>query len=105
MCGPPLLPPTPSVPEMVEPRAVSLGTSRTSLAHDHGSRRASVILLLRFALSPIVFCGDNDSDTKRPMLLLPLLRLGPGGSSCCSAVETNPTSIHEGVGSIPGLAQ
>ena len=27
------------------------------------------------------------------------------GSSCCDAVETNPTSIHEDAGSIPGLAQ
>ena len=26
-------------------------------------------------------------------------------SSHCGAVETNPTSIHEDVGSIPGLAQ
>ena len=26
------------------------------------------------------------------------------GSSCCGAVETNLTSIHENVGSIPGLA-
>ena len=25
------------------------------------------------------------------------------GSSCCGTVETNPTSIHEDVGSIPGL--
>ena len=27
------------------------------------------------------------------------------GSACCDAVETNLTSIHEDVGSIPGLAQ
>ena len=27
------------------------------------------------------------------------------GSSHCGAVETNPTSTHEGLGSIPGLAQ
>ena len=27
------------------------------------------------------------------------------GSSPCSSAETNPTSIHEDVGSIPGLAQ
>ena len=27
------------------------------------------------------------------------------GSSCHSAAETNPISIHEDVGSIPGLAQ
>ena len=27
------------------------------------------------------------------------------GSSCCGSVETNPTSIHEDKGSIPGLAQ
>ena len=27
------------------------------------------------------------------------------GSSHCGAVEMNPTSIHENVGSIPGLAQ
>ena len=26
-------------------------------------------------------------------------------SSCCGSMEMNPTSIHEGVGSIPGLAQ
>ena len=26
-------------------------------------------------------------------------------SSCCGPVLTNPTSIHEGVGLIPGLAQ
>ena len=26
-------------------------------------------------------------------------------SSCHGSVETNPTSIHEGAGSIPGLAQ
>ena len=26
-------------------------------------------------------------------------------SSCCSSVETNPTSIHEDIGSIPGLTQ
>ena len=26
-------------------------------------------------------------------------------SSCCGAVEMNPTSIHESVGLIPGLAQ
>ena len=25
-------------------------------------------------------------------------------SSCCGAAETNPTSIHEEAGSIPGLA-
>ena len=25
--------------------------------------------------------------------------------ACCGAVETNPTSIHEDAGSIPGLAQ
>ena len=27
------------------------------------------------------------------------------GSSCCGSVETNLTSIHEDIGSIPGLAQ
>ena len=27
------------------------------------------------------------------------------GSSCCSAVETNPAGIHEDLGSIPGLTQ
>ena len=27
------------------------------------------------------------------------------GSSCCGTVETNLTSIHEDVGSIPGLTQ
>ena len=27
------------------------------------------------------------------------------GRSCCGTVETNLTSIHENVGSIPGLAQ
>ena len=27
------------------------------------------------------------------------------GSSCCGLAETNLTSIHEDVGSIPGLAQ
>ena len=26
-------------------------------------------------------------------------------SSCCGSAETNPTGIHEGVGSIPGLVQ
>ena len=26
-------------------------------------------------------------------------------SSCCDSAETNPTSIHEDVDSIPGLAQ
>ena len=26
-------------------------------------------------------------------------------SSCCGTVETNPTSIHEDAGSIPGLTQ
>ena len=30
---------------------------------------------------------------------------GRKGSSCCGAVETNPTSIHENAGSIPGLEQ
>ena len=30
---------------------------------------------------------------------------GPHRSSRCGAVETNPTSIHEDAGSIPGLAQ
>ena len=29
----------------------------------------------------------------------------PSRSSCCGSVVTNPTSIHEEVGSIPGLAQ
>ena len=28
-----------------------------------------------------------------------------GRSSCCGTVEMNPTSIHEDVGSIPGLPQ
>ena len=27
------------------------------------------------------------------------------GSYCCSAAETNPTSIHEDSGSIPGLTE
>ena len=27
------------------------------------------------------------------------------GSSCCGSVETNVTSIHEDVGSVPGLDQ
>ena len=27
------------------------------------------------------------------------------GSSCCGSVVTNPTSIHEDVGSIPGTTQ
>ena len=27
------------------------------------------------------------------------------GSSCCGSVETNPTSIHEDPGAIPGLSQ
>ena len=27
------------------------------------------------------------------------------GSSCCGSAETNPASIHEDTGSIPGLAQ
>ena len=27
------------------------------------------------------------------------------GNSCCGAAETKPTSIHEDVGSIPGLTQ
>ena len=26
-------------------------------------------------------------------------------SSCCGTAETNPTSIHEDAGTIPGLAQ
>ena len=30
---------------------------------------------------------------------------GVNGRSCCGAVETNPSSIHEDVGSIPGFAQ
>ena len=34
-----------------------------------------------------------------------VIELRSPGSSCCSAAETNPTSIHEDTGSIPGLAQ
>ena len=36
--------------------------------------------------------------------ILPLENV-KGGSSCCGAVETNLTSIHEDESSIPGLAQ
>ena len=32
-----------------------------------------------------------------------LIKKKPGGSSYCVAVETNVTSMHENVGSIPGL--
>ena len=34
-----------------------------------------------------------------------LTRTAARGSSCCGAAEMNPTSIHEDMGSIPGLAQ
>ena len=34
-----------------------------------------------------------------------LCYLKKAGSSCCGAAEMNTTSIHENVGSIPGLAQ
>ena len=34
-----------------------------------------------------------------------LLRTEDQGSSHCGAVETNPTSIHEDAGLIPGLTQ
>ena len=34
-----------------------------------------------------------------------LKNVGRSGSSCCGSVVTNPTSIHEGLGLIPGLAQ
>ena len=34
-----------------------------------------------------------------------LVKMKAFGGSCCGAVEINPTSIHEDVGSIPGLAQ
>ena len=34
-----------------------------------------------------------------------VLRTKFRGSSHCGAAEMNPTSIHEDVGSIPGLAQ
>ena len=33
------------------------------------------------------------------------MKLNRGGSSHCRSVVTNPTSIHEDVDSIPGLAQ
>ena len=32
-------------------------------------------------------------------------KINQTGSSCCGATETNPTSIREDEGSIPGLAQ
>ena len=44
----------------------------------------------------------SPSETTHFPLSTPLNTLG---SSHCGAVEMNPTSIHEGVGSIPGLAQ
>ena len=47
-----------------------------------------------------------DSDESSHHLSLSFLVLKTEtGSSCCGAVETNPTSIHEDAGSIPGLAQ
>ena len=34
-----------------------------------------------------------------------VIQSGVGGSSCCGAVEANPASIREDLGSIPGLTQ
>ena len=33
------------------------------------------------------------------------MQIKEGGSFCCGTAETNPTSIYEYAGSIPGLAQ
>ena len=38
-------------------------------------------------------------------LSFPADRKGKDGSSRCSSAVTNPASIHDNVGSIPGLAQ
>lgn len=40
-----------------------------------------------------------------PILELEVKVKETDGSSCCGAVETNPTSIREDEGSIPGLDQ
>ena len=68
VCGVLLLPPSPGVPEMVWPRAVSPGARRASLAHDGRSRshpeksgRALVTLLLRFGLSSTVLRRDIET--------------------------------------------
>ena len=45
----------------------------------------------------------TNKSYKQPCVLP--IRIRKNRSSCHGSVETNPTSIHEDVGSIPGLAQ
>ena len=56
----------------------------------------------------------NEGPASQPFMYLPtkvpwkgvpiVVQRRQRGSSCCDTAETNPTSIHEDVGSIPGLA-
>ena len=47
---------------------------------------------------------ESEAKSKIDQYCVPV-KNGNSGSSHCGAAETNPISIHEDAGSIPGLAQ
>ena len=50
-------------------------------------------------------CEIASFKGKEKLPLSLLIKKGNTGSSHCGSAVTNPTSVHEGAGSIPGLTQ
>ena len=96
--------PTPSPPQAPLPMASKTSSSETPAQLQtlgHAARSPLPLPGRDQALSWCVTTHQGDhplglSSQNRKMCL---------GCSCCGSALTNPTSIHEDVGSIPGLAQ
>ena len=59
-------------------------------------RVLALSLSLPLSLNPLFLSLSNFTVTLSKLLIW---------SSCCGSVVTNPTNVHEDLGSIPGLAQ
>ena len=103
----------PSLGVQSEPQllAYTTATATTDLSqvYDHSSRQCQILNILSksrdrthnvMVPSQICFCCSTRGTPKKVNFKIQLLR-----SSCCGSVIMNLTSIHEAVGSIPGLAQ
>ena len=70
-----------------------------------GHRGGSDLVLLWLWHRPAAVAPNRPLSWELPYSLGATLKRPKKGSSRCGAAVTNPTSIHEDTGSIPGLAQ
>ena len=75
-----------------KPNCEAAGANALECRGLHKSPSTTLLLFLTYKPVPLNANVGHQED-------------GGHGSSCRGSVETNPTSIHEDVGSIPGLAQ